>query len=90
MAVHAVYALAGLCKDELFNLGMTRSASEARGVVRFISGHNGFFHDGEVADVARVIALAADGMTVGEEENIVSLGADLVLALCAAEAFDVP
>lgn len=65
VTAHAVDALAGLCKDELFDLGVARATGEAGGVIGFFASHDGFLHDGEVADVARVVALAADGMSVG-------------------------
>lgn len=90
VALHAVDALTCFGKDELFDLGVTGAACEAGGVVGFVAGHDGFLHDGKVADVAGIVALAADGVTVGEEEDVVSLCADPVLALCASEAFDVP
>ena len=90
VTLHTVDALTCLGKDELFDFGMTRSTGEAGGVVRFVASHDGLLHDGKMTNVAGVVAFAADRMTIGEQENVISFCADSVLALCAAETLDVP
>lgn len=64
VAGHAVDSLTGLGKDELLDAIVTGSTGEARGVIRFVSSHDGFFQDRQRAYLTRVVALSANGMSV--------------------------
>ena len=90
VTLHAVDALAGLCKDELLDLCVAGAASKASGMVGLVAGHDGFLHDGKTADVAGVVALAADGVAIGEEKNVIAICAHSIVALCTTEALDMP
>lgn len=90
VTLHAIDALACLCENELFDLCVAGAAGETGSVIGLVASHDGLLHDRQVADVAGIIALAANWMAVREKEDVVTLCADSVLALCASEALDVP
>lgn len=48
------------------------------------------FHDGKPANVTGVVTFSTDGMTIGKKEDVIPVGADLILALGATETFHVP
>lgn len=61
VAVHAVYAVACFCKNELVDTVVADLALEAVGVVRVVASHDCLIEDGLVADVAVVAAVGTDG-----------------------------
>lgn len=61
MAVHAVYALTGLGKDELFNSFLADFTSEAVGMIRIVARHDCFVKNWEVADIAVVGTIGTYG-----------------------------
>jgi hypothetical protein len=88
VALHAVDALAGLCKDELVDAILADLALEAVCMVRIVTGHDRLVKYRVMADIAAVRAVCANGGTIGEQEEICVCG-DLVSTLCAFEAVDV-
>ena len=54
MAVHTIYALFGLCKDEIIDPVLADLAFEAVGVVRIVASHDSLVQDGLSAYVAAV------------------------------------
>lgn len=48
------------------------------------------FHDGQAANLARVVALPADGVTIREEQNVIAIRGYWIAALCTTKAVDVP
>ena len=57
MAVHAIYALARLGKNEFVNPILTHFALEAVGMVRVVTSHDSLVKNGLPADVAAVGAI---------------------------------
>jgi hypothetical protein len=64
VAGHAVYPLASLGEDELFDAIRAGATAEAVGMVRFLAGDDGFVRDGQFADGADVGAVFADRRAV--------------------------
>lgn len=85
MTVHAIYALACLGEDEIVYAVLADFAFEAVCVVRVFTCHNSLIEDREMADVAAVGAVGADGRAIGKEKKI-CICCDLVGALCTFEA----
>ena len=54
VAVHAVDALASLCKDKFINAAMADFALEAVSVIGVVSGHDCLVEDGKMTYVAAV------------------------------------
>lgn len=59
-------------------------------MVGFVACHDCFFEDGQVADLARVIALTADGVPIGQQQDVVTICTDSFVTFCASETVDVP
>lgn len=59
-------------------------------MVRLVTCHDCFFENGQVANLTRVVALSTYRVTIREEQDVVSVCADLLVALGAAEAVHVP
>lgn len=66
VAGHTVYALACFGEDEFVDAIMAYFALEAVGVVRVVTGHDGFIEDGLLANVAIVTAVCTDGGSIRE------------------------
>lgn len=88
MALHAVYALAGFCKDKLIDSVLADFTLEAMGVVRVVTSHDSLVEYGEVADIAVIRTVGANGRTIGQQEEV-GIGSNLVTTFCALEARDV-
>lgn len=66
VASHTIYSLARFGEDQLVNTIVAYFALEAMGVIRVVTGHNGFVEDGLLAYVAVVAAICTDGGSIGE------------------------
>lgn len=80
--------MTGLGKHEFVDAIVTRATFETVRVVRVIAGHDSLVQDGLVTDAAAVGAVGADGLTVGEEQEVGVRG-DPVVTLCALETVNV-
>ncbi len=67
MAFHAIYALTGLCKNELIDSVLAYFTLEAMGVIRVVASHDGFIENGEVTDIAVVRTVGTDRGSVGQQ-----------------------
>lgn len=90
MTLHAVDALARFREHELLDGLAAGAAGEARGMIGLVAGHDSLLHDGQAADLARVVALGAYRMAIGKEQDVVAVCGDEAFALRAPEAIDVP
>ena len=88
MTVHAVDALTCLGKYEFVDPISADFALETVRVVRVVAGHDSFVKNGELADIAAVGTVGADGGTVGQQEQV-SVCRDFVAAFSALETVDV-
>lgn len=66
VAPHAIYTLASLCKDKLVDSVLAYFTFEAMGMVRIVASHDSFIENGEVADVAVVRTVGANGRAIGK------------------------
>ena len=88
VTIHAVYALTGFGKYEFVDPISANFAFETVRVVRVVAGHDSFVKNGELADIATVGTVGADGGTVGQQEQV-SVCRDFVAAFSALETVDV-
>jgi len=66
MAIHAVYAVARLGKNELVNSSVANLAFETVGVVRVVSCHDGLVENGKMANITAVGAICTDRGAIGK------------------------
>lgn len=60
MTIHAVDALAGLCKHQLFYSLLAYLAFKAMGMIRVVTCHYRFIENWLLADIATVGAIGTD------------------------------
>jgi len=87
VAIHAIYALTGLCEDELINAALTNFAFETVSMIWIVSSHDCLIEDGEMADVAIVRAICTYWRAIGEKKQV-GVGGHLVATFRAFEAID--
>jgi len=68
VAIHTIYALASLCKDEFIDPVFTDFAFEAMSVICVVPGHDSFVENRLFTDIACVGAISADGGAIGKEQ----------------------
>ena len=85
MAIHTVYAVASLGKNQLVNSSVTNLAFETMRVVRVVSCHDGLIENGKVANITAVRAICTDRGSIGKQEEV-RVGVDLIAAFGALEA----
>ena len=87
MAIHAIYALASLCKNKFIDAVLADFAFETVGVICIVAGHDSFVENRLFTDIAGIGAISADWRTIREEEKI-SVSGNFVVTFSAFEAVD--
>jgi hypothetical protein len=90
VACHAIDALTRFRKNEFLYAAGARTTTETSCVIGFLASHDGLVGDGFFADIAIVRAIAADGTTIGQQEQVGVRCCNSISALCTFEAIYMP
>lgn len=88
VALHAIYALASFGEDKFVDSVLAYFTFEAMSMIRVVASHDSFIENGEVADVAVIRTVGANGGAIGKEEEV-GICSDLISTFRALEAVDV-